>query len=73
MKKQYAKLECIENNEPITQEKHYEFIYHLQSALLLSLRELEILNVMQYRYALEKLKTQRQKRAKCILEKEKIL
>lgn len=69
MAKQFAKLQCIDNNDTITKESHYEFLYHLQSAVLLALREQGRLNVMQYRYAEEKLKQQRRDRAKSILEK----
>ena len=63
------KLQSIENNEPITKETHYDFLYHLQCALLLALREQGRLNAMQYRHAEEKLKQQRRVRARSILEK----
>ena len=63
------KLQSIENNEPITKENHCDFLYHLQSALLLALLEQGHLNVMQHRHAEEKLKQQRRDRAKNILEK----
>ena len=69
MARQFAQLQRIDNNEAITKETHYEFLYHLQSAILLALREQGILNAMQHRYAEETLKQQRRDRAKCILEK----
>ena len=69
MARQFAELERIDNNEAITKETHYEFLYHLQSAMLLALREQRRLNAMQHRQAEEKLKQQRRDRAKNILEK----
>lgn len=69
MTKQFAKLQYIDNNKTITKESHYEFLYHIQSAMLLALREQGRLNAMQYRYAEEKLKQQRRDRARKILEK----
>lgn len=67
--RQFAELQQIDNNEAITKDTHYDFLYHLQSALLLALREQGRLNAMQYRHAEEKLKQQRRDRAKIILEK----
>ena len=69
MAKQFAVLQCIDNNEGITQENHYEFLYHLQNTLLLALREQGRLNTMQHRHAEEKLKKQRRDRAQNILKK----
>ena len=69
MKRQFANLQHIDNNEAITKETNYEFLYHLQSAMLLALREQGRLDVMQHRHAEEKLKRQRRNRAKKILEK----
>ena len=69
MARQFAELQRIDNNETITKETHYEFLYHLQSAVLLALRERGRLGAMQYRHAEEKLKKQRRDRAKNILEK----
>ena len=69
MKRQFANLQHIDNNEAITKETNYEFLYHLQSAMLLALREQGRLNAMQHRHAEEKLKQQRRNRAKKILEK----
>jgi len=70
MVRKFAQLHRIDNNEVITNETHYEFLYHLQDALLLALREQGRLNIMQYHHAEEKLKQQRRDRAKRILEKE---
>ena len=69
MARQFAELQRIDNNEAITKETHYEFLYHLQSAMLLALREQGRLNTMQHRHAEGKLKQQRRDRAKNILEK----
>ena len=69
MARRFAELQRIEGNEAITKETHYEFLYHLQSALLLALREQGRLNAMQHRHAEEKLTQQRRERAKRILEK----
>ena len=71
MARRFAELQRIDDNEAITKETHYEFLYHLQSVMLLALREQGTLNAMQYRHAEEKLKRQRRDRAKKILEKEK--
>ena len=67
--RQFAELQQIDNNEAITKDTHYDFLYHLQSALLLALREQGRLNAMQHRHAEEKLRQQRRDRAKNILEK----
>lgn len=64
MAKKFAKLDRIDHNEPITRESHYEFLYQLQSALLLALREQGRLSPMQHRHAQERLKQQRRERAK---------
>jgi len=64
MKRQFAELRSIDNNEPITPENHYEFLFCLQRSLLLALRELGRLNEMQYRHAEERLKQQRRERAR---------
>ena len=69
MSGKFAQLQRIDNNEAITKETHYEFLYHLQGAMLLALREQGRLDSMQYRHAEEKLKQQRRDRAKNILEK----
>ena len=57
-------LQRIEENMAITDEGHYEFLYHLQNALLLALREKGMLCPMQQRYAEESLKKQRRERAR---------
>ena len=64
MAKRFAKLQRIDYDGQITREYHYEFIFQLQMALLLALREMGRLNATQYRYAEEKLKQQRCERAK---------
>ena len=69
MTRQFAKIQRIDNNEKITKETHYEFLYHLQSAMLLALREQGRLNTMQHRHAEEMLKQQRRDRARNLLEK----
>lgn len=69
MARKFEKLDRIEHNEPITMESNSEFLYQLQSALLLVLREQGILNPMQHRHAEEKLKQQRRERTKQKQEK----
>ena len=71
MGKKFSKLQSVDYKEPITEENNYDFLYLLQSALLLSMRERERLNPMQYRYAEEKLKQQRRERAKAFLNAER--
>ena len=70
MKRQIPSLCFIEHNEAITEETHYNFLFHLQSAVLLALRERGRLNATQHRRAEEMLKQQCLARAKNILEKE---
>lgn len=67
LKKQFARLQQIDHNEPITLDTHYEFLHHLQSALLLALQEQGRLNVIQYRYAAQALRQQGIERAKRML------
>ena len=64
MARKFAKLRQIEHNEPITAESHYEFLYQLQQALLLALREQGRLSPMEHHYARERLQQQRRDRAK---------
>lgn len=64
MRKQYAVLQRLENGRQITKETDYEFLHHLQSALLLALREQGSLSPMQHRHAQEQLGQQRRERAK---------
>ncbi len=58
MAKQFASLERIENDRKITKETDYEFLHHLQTGLLLALKEQGRLNEIQYRHAQEKLNQQ---------------
>ena len=69
MEGQNSKLQSIMNNETITYERHHEFLYHLQLALLLALREQRRLSAMEYHYAEEKLNQQRIERARNMLAK----
>ena len=55
MNRHEIQLIRIDNNEPVTNETHGEFLHHLQRALLLALRDQGRLTVMQYRYAEETL------------------
>lgn len=67
MKLQFAVLKRIENNRAITPERDSHFLYQLQLGLLLALKERGHLDVMQFRYAAERLQQQRRIRAKDIL------
>lgn len=58
-----AVLRSVENDRRITEEQDAEFLYLLQNTILLALKEAGRLNEMQYRYAEEKLKTQRRENA----------
>ena len=58
-----AVLRYVENDRRITEEQDAKFLYLLQNAVLLALKEAGRLNEMQYRYAEEKLKTQRRENA----------
>lgn len=55
MKKQFSHLQHIENHGPIEKETHADFLFHLQGALLLALKERGTLTDSQYRYAQEHL------------------
>ena len=68
MEPRFAKFLHIDHEEPITFQTHYDFLYHLQRAVLHALREQGRLNPMQHRYAEEKLNQQRRERAKNILK-----
>lgn len=68
MAKQFAKLQRIENNRRITKKTDYEFLYQLQNALLLALKEQGRLSQMQYRHAEERLQAQRRDRARKLME-----
>ena len=71
MAKRFSELQYIQGNETITEETHYEFLFQLQTALLLALREQGRLSAAQYRHAAEKLNSQRRERVKkCLQEKQ---
>jgi hypothetical protein len=70
MEKQFARLTHIEHNQPITQDADYEFLHHLQQALLTALREQGRLSPIMYRHATEKLDQQRRERARRLLDAE---
>ena len=70
MAKQYASLEAIENDRKITKETDYEFLYQIQSGLLLALKEQGRLNEMQYRYAQDRLNQQCREWTKKLQQKE---
>lgn len=70
MERKFAELQRIDHDEEVTKENHYEFLYQLQNALLLGLKDQGRLNSMQYRHAAEKLNAQRQERAKKIRQLE---
>ena len=53
-----ARLVGIEHDHRITKETDGQFLFELQRAILLSLKEGRALDEAQYRYAEEKLKTQ---------------
>ncbi len=57
-KQDQAKLIEIKNDREITRTNDLEFWFLYQRAVLLALKE-GVLNELQYRYAEEKLKTQR--------------
>ena len=59
MKKQFAVLQRIDNDRQITREEDTLFLYHLQKALLLALREQGRLHPMEHRQAEEALNRQR--------------
>ena len=68
MKRQFAKLQRIDQNEPITYGCYDEFIDHLQGSVLLALQDRGRLLPMEYRYAEDKIKQQRLRRARKLLE-----
>jgi len=69
MAKSFAKLQKIDNDRQITQEKDDQFLYRLQTSLLLALKEQGRLNEMQYRHAEERLNMQRCDRARVQMRK----
>lgn len=58
MQKKYAVLQHVIENQAITMGSDGEFVFHLQRALLLGLKEQGRLNELQYRYAIDKLNYQ---------------
>lgn len=59
-----AVLQTIENNREIRWDSDSEFLFEYQKAMLLALKELGTLDEMQYRYAEQTLKTQKQEYVK---------
>ena len=68
MAKKFAKLKGIHNNRPVTREKDEGFLFELEKALLLALREQGRLNALQYRRGEELLKDQRRERVRALQE-----
>ena len=64
MVRKYAGLQRIDNDRKITKETDYEFLYQLQYALLLALRERGTLNAAQFYLAEERLLEQKRGRAR---------
>lgn len=58
--KDVAVLQSIENNREIIWDTDCEFLFEYQKAMLLALKELGTLNEVQYRYAEQTLKFQKQ-------------
>ena len=69
MEKKFAKLKWVDNHRPVTRERDEGFIFELEKALLLALREQGRLNALQYRRGEELLKDQRRERARTLREK----
>ena len=69
MRAMYAALTHIDNNYSINMEKDYAFLYQLQYALLLALKESGTLNAAQFRLAEERLREQKRSRARKLMEK----
>ena len=70
MNRSRIELQVIHNNQPITYSSNYDFLYLLQQGLLLALQEQGHLSTIQYRHAEEKLRIQRQRRARNITYKD---
>ena len=70
LKKQFSHLQHTDHNSRITEQTHYEFLYRLQSALLLALQEQGRLNAITYRQATQALRSQRLARARLLLSRE---
>ena len=58
-----------QKNQNPTPESNGAFFYHLQRALLLALREREMLSAAEYRHAEESLRRQRVRQAKKAMER----
>ena len=69
MGKRFAVLTKIEDDHKITAETDFQFIYHVQHALLLALRERGTISTVQYRRADELLRKKRTEAAKQLHEK----
>ena len=69
MKKKFAVLQKTDWEEALTPESNGAFLYHLQRALLLALREREMLSAAEYRHAEECLRRQRVRQAKKAMER----
>ena len=68
MKKHFSQLQMIENNHDITSNTDDLFLYHLEQALLLALRERGRINMIQYRRAEHQLLQQRRVRTRKLLQ-----
>ena len=69
MGKRFAVLTKIEDDYKITAETDLQFLYHVQHALLLALRERGTISTVQYWKADEALRKQRREFAKRVQEK----
>lgn len=68
MTRKFAKLQRIDHNREITEKTDDAFLYGLQKALLLALREQGRLNALQYHHGEEALKKQRRERSRALQE-----
>ena len=68
MEKKFAKLKRVDNNRPVTRERDEAFLFELEKALVLALREQGRLNALQYRRGEELLKDRRQERVRALQE-----
>ena len=64
MERKTVTLKQIDHDHRITRETDSDFLYTLESALLLALKERGQLNEMQYRHAGQQLKIQRREYAR---------
>ena len=65
----FADLQRIDGERKVTKETDYEFLYQLQYALLLALKESGTMNIVQFQMAEERLREQRRNRARKLMEK----